>query len=742
MGRKRKTLITPSAEELFRLAHQAWSLTPEQIDSIKPGAAGIADLAGMLDVPPSDDQPLVPKTDFDRDNPHLHLLRVMRDPQFFPFTCKHLFNRPDGGGPLHVLPFQHLALRELWFRQFPMLVFTRGGSKSFLLALYAILRALFTPGAKIVITAAAFRQAKAVFEYIERIWHGSPVFRSLVNSGSRDQGRKNGPRRDIDRVEFVVGDSVVCGLPLGSGEKIRGLRANYILSDEVASIPEEVYATVVQGFASVTADPVGNVMDMARIKTLKRLGLWTDEMDADEARRVRGNQSVLSGTAHYAFNHFCKYWREYKHIIESRGDPGRLEELFKGPPPDGFRWDSYSVMRLPYEIIPHGFMDASTIARAKQITNSIQFFCEYGATFANDSDGFFKRSLIEKCVVGKTDDPNPPTFASCGGAAVFTAAVAGQPGPRYVYGVDPASERDQFAVVVVEEWGDHRRVVYCWTTSKSDHRVRLKKKMVKEHDFYRYAVRKLRDLFRVFPPERLMVDLGGGGIQLREAFGDPDKLQKGEAPVYEVVDPDPKKHKDTDDMQGLHILELVVFRDNAWVTEANHGMKKDMEDRVLLFPAIDALALGLAELEDEAAGRVGENDQGEKVYTTYDTLEDCMLEIEELKNELATIVVSATPTGQERWDTPDTKAPGQKAGRMRKDRYSALLMANMGARLLARALPVAPYESAGGFTGQLVGKEKAAGKARQRGPLYENAPEWFRRPVQRFGRNYGVVVKR
>ena len=65
----------------------------------------------------------------------------------------------------------------------------------------------------------------------------------------------------------------------------------------------------------------------------------------------------------------------------------------------------------------------------------------------------------------------------------------------------------------------------------------------------------------------------------------------------------------------------------------------------------------------------------------YDTLEDAVMEIEELKDELVTVVVvSVTPEGRERFDTPEIKTDTGKKGRMRKDRYSALVIANMLAR--------------------------------------------------------------
>lgn len=731
----RKIQFSDQHDKLEELVRQAWTLSDAEIESIQPG--NIDNALNLIDQGELIHKPFAERTKFDFDNPDIHLLKVMRKPEFFPFTCYHLFGKPDGSGSLELAPFQHLILLELWHRQFPMLIGCRGLGKSFTLALYILLRLIFTPGSKVVIVASAFRQAKVVFEYMERIWYSSPVLRDLVGGARGAKGRENGPRRDIDRCEFIIGESVAMALPLGDGKKIRGLRANYVVAEEFGSIPEDIYSIVVQGFGSVTADPIQNMRDHARMRVLKRLGLWSDEMDIDESKRNRGNQSILSGTAYYSFNHFCKYWHEYHAIISTKGDKAKLEEVMHGPVPEDFNYRDYSIIRIPYELIPKGYMDAKTVTRARQITHTSHFMMEYSACFANDSEGFFRRSLIEKCVVGNNEDPNPPRFASCG-LVQFSATVGGSPDRRYVYGIDPASENDQFAVVIIELWEDHRRVVFCWTTGKSDHREKLKRGVVKEHDFYRHCARKIRDLMKVFPAERLLVDAGGGGIALREAFRDPDKLQTGEHPIYEAIDPDPKQHKETDDLPGDHLLEMVVFRDNGWVSEANHGLKKDMEDRALLFPMIDPLALGMAEQDDLAAGRVVMSEDGEQVLQVYDTLESCMLEIEELKNELSTIVISSTPAGLERWDTPDKKLEGQKKGRMRKDRYSALVMANMGARIIARSPPATNYKGvAGGFAGRLNARPDEDSNQQ----LYRNAPAWWQQGVAKnpfYGRFVGV----
>ena len=98
----------------------------------------------------------------DIENPDLHLIRLMRNPKYFGMTVKLLF-----GIELH--PMQIAILEEFWIRPFPMYIASRGWGKSFLLALYSVLRCIFHPGTKIVIVGAAFRQSKIIFEYMENI---------------------------------------------------------------------------------------------------------------------------------------------------------------------------------------------------------------------------------------------------------------------------------------------------------------------------------------------------------------------------------------------------------------------------------------------------------------------------------------------------------------------------------------------------------------------------------------------
>ena len=646
----------------------------------------LGDLSGLI-LP---DNPMIHRSKRDIENPDLHLLRLLRNPKYLGSTCKLLFN-------IELHPIQIAILQEFWNRPFPMYIASRGWGKSFLLALYSVLRCMFYPGTKIVIVGAAFRQSKIIFEYMETIWRGSPILRSIFN------GNDDGPRRDVDRCTIRLGDSWTIAVPMGDGSKIRGLRAHIIIADEFASISPDIYETVVSGFAAVSASPIQNVKEHAKKAAMSEAGLWNEELEALDTKM--GNQAIISGTADYSFKHFASYWRRYKAIIESQGDVRKLEDLFKGEVPSNFNWKDYSIIRIPYELIPKGFMDDKQVSRARATIHTGIYNMEYAACFTADSDGFFKRSLIEACVVS---DSNPVVINSK--PIIFDPIVTGNTSLQYVYGIDPASEQDNFSIVVLEVHPDHSRIVYVWTTNRSNFKERQKTGLVKEYDFYGFCARKIRNLMKTFPCARIGMDAQGGGVAIEEALHDPSKLEDGEHLIWPAIDYN--KARDTDDQAGLHMLELVQFAKADWTSQANHGLRKDLEDKILLFPRFDSLTLGLA-LDKE-----GKDILGSDLNPIYDSLSECILEIEDLKSELTTIVMTQTSTGsggRDRWDTPEVKLPNGKRGRLRKDRYSALVIANMLARQMNRTLQSVKYEVIGGNAKDVVG---------QQGNMYKG-PDWF-----------------
>ena len=76
---------------------------------------------------------------------------------------------------------------------------------------------------------------------------------------------------------------------------------------------------------------------------------------------------------------------------------------------------------------------------------------------------------------------------------------------------------------------------------------------------------------------------------------------------------------------------------------------------------------------------------------------------------------STGPNARDRWDTPEIKLPNGKKGKLRKDRYSALLIANMLSRQMTRSLEPTTFDVIGNDLSQVQ---------KNNGQMYKG-PNWF-----------------
>lgn len=519
------------------------------------------------------------------------------------------------GQPLVLAPFQSVILEVLWNKTFPILLMTRGGSKTFMLAVYATLRAMLTPGSKVVIVAASFRQSKLVFEYIEQLFNYSPLFRACCPKGIE---------KPSDSRKLTVGHSTIQALPLGNGEKIRGIRGTHILTDEFGAIPPEIFQVVVRGFAAVAANPI----EAAQKTHEEDRAIREGRMKPEDRSIIQGNQIVYSGTANFQFNHFYKLYIAHKYLIERKiiGTAKDVEkDLALEEEESYFQGDldyrDYAIIQVPYQGLPKSFMDEKQIAQARLTMPKALFQMEYECVFPTDSDGFYRRSAINAAT------PKPG----------FSIEVRGQHGFEYVMGIDPARKTDNFAISIVKLMKNGLfRNVYCESMNGKR---------------WPEATRRVRDCLKRFNIVHIACDAGGGGTTVEDLLQDPNMLEPGEAPIWRFDDDEAIRYK------GRHILEMVNFTP-SWIGEANYDLAADIEHNRMLFP--NRMTTSLLDLENETVWG----------------------EIDEQINEMCMIVVTATKTGVQHFDTPEM--PGSQQGTLktyqRKDRYSAILLAAHAAR--------------------------------------------------------------
>jgi phage terminase large subunit-like protein len=412
---------------------------------------------------------------------------------------------------------QRILFRSMWFNKFVIITAGRGTGKTFLCGAYASLRAILYPGTRIGLLAPSFRQSKLIFEEVKGIWNKADILREATT------GR---PTMQSDRciLNFrTVGNtpqSLIEADPLGTGEKIRGLRMHILLIDEFAQMPPDIFDAVVKPMAATTSSPMENVRRIEKINKLRDAGIDTTELENTGV----ANKIITVSSAFYKFNHMYKRIEEYERFMDNDKE-------------------GYDVQYVNYREMPEGFMNKDIIEEAQATMPASLFRMEYEAIWESDSDGIFKASLLEKCMIpaGRGD----------------TVSLVGKPGKSYVLGCDPAATTDEFAIVVIE-LGEINKVVNAY--------VFQKKTMPKMADI-------IIGICERYNVVRIMMDSQGGGHAVKDSLADTKYKQKA------IIDPDDEEYVGA---EGRRILSLVN-PSPRFNTEANYATLSLLEQGKMFF---------------------------------------------------------------------------------------------------------------------------------------------------------------
>lgn len=209
----------------------------------------------------------------------------------------------------------------------------------------------------------------------------------------------------------------------------------------------------------------------------------------------------------------------------------------------------------------------------------------------------------------------------------FSLMHKGNSKKNYIMGVDPNQGGADSCGVVITEMAKPNKIVNV---------VELKSKTTQG---LTKAIQDLCDNYNIL---RVFMDKGGGGKAvmdlLEEGYGNKE-------PILDRLNPD-NIHKD-----GRHILEMVNFNP-SWIADANFTTKAMFEDMGLRFPELPVDTLDISA----------------RAYQNITTL----------KSQLLSIVVTQTASGLLHFDTPTKN--------MKKDLYSALILAAHGIRQIEREL--------------------------------------------------------
>ncbi len=188
-----------------------------------------------------------------------------------------------------IYPVQDVIIRTWFQRDFNLLVAGRGFSKSYTVSLFLVLYALFNPGSKILICSASYRQAKMIFETIEKFINNAKG--TFLRQCCPRWGRTN-PSKGTDRWKMIIGTSELIATPLT--EKIRGYRAQVVIVDEYLSVPEKIVNEIIRPFMAVKR---GNGPEQKAIWDAEQVLIDRGELQEQYRTRFPGNKMIALSSA-------------------------------------------------------------------------------------------------------------------------------------------------------------------------------------------------------------------------------------------------------------------------------------------------------------------------------------------------------------------------------------------------------------------------------------------------------------
>lgn len=365
--------------------------------------------------------------------------------------------------------YQRKVLRSLWFKKNNLVLMSRGIGKTWLLALFAVLYAMLYPKVKIGILTPSFKQTDFLFEKIADFFEDSAFFRASVKGKLQRTTFK-------DIVRFH-NRSFIEGLPLGTGQKVRGRRYNVVLIDEYAQVGEDIVKMVIR--------PMMNVK----------------QKDVE-------NKYVISSTAYYTWNHFYLQYLMYNILSVEQ--------------PEKYGLSEYTVDDLKLQKDPPFEVDDEVYEMMKMDTIRSIYLMENLCIFPVENIGFFSQKLIDACT--------PETRVNSNGVIVRSECpieTIGDDTATYVMGVDAARALggDNFAIVLLKLIGGQKQVVRCFTLNGKTYQAMVS------------AIRKFISLFNVV---QINMDSGGGGTTLKDLLAVKHVTETGETqpPIYDMDDKD------------------------------------------------------------------------------------------------------------------------------------------------------------------------------------------------------------
>ncbi len=533
-------------------------------------------------------------------------------------------------------PIQEIKLRSFFLRDYSLDIEGRGNGKSFIVSIFIILYALFNPGCKIGIASGTFRQSKLIFKQIEK-FIDAPEGALLKQCVGKKRAHNN------DAFELTIGRSLIMAVPLT--ERIRGLRFNVVIVDELLLVPSHTLMTVIFPFLSVKQDGLQNKeLQDAEDKLIK-----AGQLKEEERTIFRSNKIIGLSSASFKFE--TLYRENYATSVARISDKNE----------EGV---NHVVIKLSYESAPEGLLDLAAIEENKSKMSKAQFDREYRAIFTDDSSGYFSIESIINATVPVGEYP--------------MIRALGENNKKYVLSIDAnysqSETSDNFAMAVLEinEEDKSGALVHAYAVPNASINKRIA--------YLQY----LLDNFNIV---YIIADVMGGtsfikdyqdllGTAAKTLISFDDTFLDGEEGLRIA-------RKEYNPSIGK-IVHYQAFGKNGWLRLANESLQAMLENRKILFASRIQNDVDYRRImaQDIPIDRLQFSTDSEKTLNLSEKKEDFIdnlnTVIELTKRELQIIEVNSSETGHQTFNIPTNIRVKSDPNRPRRDSYTALLLAAWG----------------------------------------------------------------
>lgn len=569
---------------------------------------------------------------------------------------------------IHIYPMQEMILKGWMRNDFNMGVWGRGIGKSTLAAMFAILWAIYNPNHRIVILSFAFRASRRILEQCEK----------FVNEKEAVLLKTCFPQplqRKTDEWKWVLpnGSSILC-LPLGDGAKIRGIRADTMIVDEYAYMPETIIQEVLRPFLASNSKIKEQLKQRRYEDELIAKGLMTD---ADRVLIDDRKKVIFLSSASYTFNHMYKTYCDW---IDTITKESRLED-FKAA---GL---TYFISRIGYEAAPNGLLNMKQVEEDKRTSSESMFNREYGAIFEGDSDGYFRAAKMQLCSV---EDGGTPTLELVGDSLA-----------EYVLAIDPSlsgsETSDHFAMCILKivQRLDGKKigmVVHSYAVAGGN---------LKDHTLY------LHYLLTNFNVVYMAIDASQGDeVEFINMCNQSEQFKRAK---IELIDIECEFSKDNFSEMPAQVrksynrtIGRIVQKQpfgSPFQKAANEYLQGCFDHKGVMFGA----KIAANSAESQRAIEIGttvvtpllkdHEELGEMSPSQFIEHQDYLLDL--TRKECSMIQVKQSSLGTQNWDLPQSIKRTTGANKVRKDSYSALLLGNWAVKMYLDSLSIpaeAPQE--------------------------------------------------